>query len=209
MPDLMRLLGDVSARRRHAPLRDSYSQPRSCVWLFLISILELGSNDLRMSDPAATTADDIFTVTFFKQEEFQKTAFGLKVWGGAFVALGSISACAAMIQSLSAKIEYQAKVIESHADAFSKESGLPVEWTVTYERIPTGTRFKHTVNQKQYTKDVVTFLESKKGVRRIRENYGLIGWSIAFLTVGSSLLYLGFSGNFPTWTYWPPRVRYQ
>jgi hypothetical protein len=36
------------------------------------------------------------------------------------------------------KIEYDAKVIDSKADVFSKETGLPLQWTVTYARVPSG-----------------------------------------------------------------------
>ena len=157
----------------------------------------------------ASEADETFTVTFVKSEELSRACFGFKLYGGFLFSVGAAGAAFALYDALSSKIEYEAVVMSTEVTEFEKGTGKPIAWDVTFAKKPSGERFTHKIYRGGSEKDdVVVFEESKKGgPRRIRERKSLIPMAAVFLSLGAGFLYMGFSGDIPSFYYWPPKVR--
>ena len=149
-----------------------------------------------------------FTVTFFKADEFARARSGFQMWGGVTTVLGCITASAGLVEYLTTHVQYEARVVEVHADVFNPESGMPLEWNVTFERVNTGQKFTHRVFERHQTDDVVVFCETRKGVRRIERSRGLIPFGAGLVVIGCALIYVGWSGRIHEMFYWPPRIKY-
>jgi hypothetical protein len=98
--------------------------------------------------------------------------------------------------------------VESQADVFGRDNGLPLEWAVTYERIPSQQRWNAKVykNDKHNVGDVVRIVENKKGQRRLKHGGS---WVVALAcgVFAAGLLWAGIGGHVPEWAYWPPSAQ--
>jgi len=92
-----------------------------------------------------------------KHAEYLKACRGFTLTGALLGACSAAFAVVSIIEWYEDAIEYDARIVDSQAHVFGRENGLPLEWNVTYERIPSGERWagKAYKNDKNAVGDVV------------------------------------------------------
>ncbi len=145
-----------------------------------------------------------------KNTEFLKACRGFTLAGGIFGFFAAGATVLSVLEHFEARdgIEYDARIAESNAEVFERDNGRPLEWNVTYERIPSGQRWNAKVyrSDKHDVGDVVHIVENKKGQRRIKHSGT---WIVAVFcgVLATALLVIGIGGHVPDWMYWPPHAQ--
>ena len=149
-----------------------------------------------------------FTFKVHKHTDFLKACRGLTFSGAVFGVCAAGAAILAVMEWREDTIEYDARIVESRADVFGRQNGQPLEWDVTFERIPSGQRWtaKAYRTDKHEVGDVVRILENKRGQRRPKQG-GLWVIALVFGVLATALLVVGLGGFIPEWAYWPPTTQ--
>ncbi len=147
-----------------------------------------------------------YSFKFDKQTEFLKACRSLNITGGIFLGLGSLFLVAEALDKKHVVLEYDARIVQSDGVAFSRETGLPLEFNIVYEKVSQqGLRWTAKAHKNDVTEvgRLVRVCEYVDGSRKVKQ--GKV-WpvALAFSVIGAGLLYMGIKGKVPEFMYWPP-----
>ncbi len=152
---------------------------------------------------------EVMTVSFRfdKGEELARASSSFTLSGVVFGLVAAGSAVVSVLQYRSDKtnLQYDARIVDAHAAAFALNSGEPLEWDVTYERLHGGERFSGRAyrDTPHSLGDIVRIVENRNGSRHVKSANP---WPFAVVAgvIAGVCLYMGIGKHVPEIFYWPP-----